>query len=298
MRRLSVSPDLRVTLSPGQVALVTGAGRGIGRAISLALAHAGADLILVARTPGELDETAAQVQALDRVALPILADVSQRDDVRRAVTAGLARFGQVDILVNNAGIQPPIGPLVENDPEAWTRAVAVNLFGPFHCSQAVLPGMIARQHGKIINLSGGGATGPRPNFSAYAASKAAVVRLTETLAEEVRPYHIQVNAIAPGAVNTQMLDEVLVAGAAAGAELAAAQQRQTRGGTPVTVAAELVVFLASAAAGGLTGKLISAPHDDWRTWDAGRIAELDNSPWYTLRRMDQHTLRPLMEQIE
>jgi len=270
--------------------MVTGAGRGIGRAIALALAHAGADLILIARTPGELDETAAQVQALRRVALPILADVSQRDDVRGAVAAGLARFGQVDILVNNAGIQPPIGPLVENDPEAWTQAVAVNLFGPFHCSQAVLPGMIARRYGKIINLSGGGATGPRPNFSAYAASKAAVVRLTETLAEEVRPYHIQVNAIAPGAVNTRMLDEVLAAGAAAGDELAAAQQRQTRGGTPVTVAAELVVFLASAASDGLTGKLISAPHDDWQQWDTERIIELAASQWYTLRRLDPYTV--------
>lgn len=282
----------------GRIALVTGAGRGIGRAISLALARAGADLILLARTANELDETAAQVQALGRRALPILADVSQRDDVRGAVTRGLERFGKIDILVNNAGIQPPIGPLVANDPETWTRAVAVNLFGPFHCSQAVLPGMIARRYGKIINLSGGGATAPRPNFSAYAASKAAVIRLTETLAEEVRPYNIQVNAIAPGAVNTRMLAEVLVAGGAAGDELIAAQRRQVQGGTPPELAAALVVFLASAASDGLTGKLISAPHDDWQHWDAGRIAELAESPWYTLRRLDPHTVRPLLEQLK
>ena len=250
----------------GQIALVTGAGRGIGRAIAAALAGAGADLILLARTAGELDETAAQVRDLGREALPIVADVSRRVDVQQAVTQGLAWFGRVDVLINNAGIQPPIGPLVENDPEAWTQAVAVNLFGPFYCIQAVLPGMMARRRGKIINLSGGGATGPRHNFSAYAASKAALVRLTETVAEEVRPYNIQVNAIAPGAVNTRMLDEVLAAGAAAGAELAAAQKRQTQGGTPAEVSAELIVFLASAAADGLTGKLISAPHDPWREW--------------------------------
>ena len=282
----------------GQIALVTGAGRGIGQAIAVALAGAGADLILVARTAGGLDETAAQVHALGREALPFVADVSRREDVQRAVAAGLERFGQIDILVNNAGVQPPIGPLVQNDPSEWTQAVAVNLFGPFHCIQAVLPGMMERGSGKIINLSGGGATGPRPSFSAYAASKAAVVRLTETVAEEVRPFNIQVNAIAPGAVNTRMLDEVLAAGAAAGGELASAQQRQVKGGTPAEVAAGLVVFLASAASDGLSGKLISAPHDDWRTWDIQRIAELDNSPWYTLRRVDPHTLRPLMEHVE
>jgi 3-oxoacyl-[acyl-carrier protein] reductase len=274
----------------GQIAFVTGAGRGIGRAIAAALAGAGADLILLARTAGELDETAAQVRDLGREALPIVADVSRRVDVQQAATQGLTRFGRVDVLVNNAGIQPPIGPLVENDPGAWTQAVAVNLFGPFHCIQAVLPGMMARRRGKIINLSGGGATGPRPNFSAYAASKAALVRLTETLAEEVRPYNIQVNAIAPGAVNTRMLDEVLAAGAAAGDELAAARKRQTQGGTPAEVAAKLIVFLASAAADGLSGKLISAPHDDWRTWDAAHIAGLAASPWYTLRRMDPYTI--------
>jgi NAD(P)-dependent dehydrogenase (short-subunit alcohol dehydrogenase family) len=281
-----------------QIAMVTGAGRGIGRAIAAALAEVGADLILLARSASELDETAAQVHGLGREVFSVVADVSQREDVQWAAAAGLERFGRIDVLVNNAGLQPPIGPLVENDPETWTQAVAVNLFGTFHCIQAVLPGMIEQKSGKIINLSGGGATGPRPNFSAYAASKAAVVRLTETLAEEVRPYNIQVNAIAPGAVNTRMLDEVLVAGRAAGEELSAAQRRQVQGGTPPELAAALVVFLASAGSAGLTGKLISAPHDDWQHWDAGRIAELAGSPWYTLRRLDPHTVRPLLEQLK
>lgn len=279
----------------GQIALVTGAGRGIGRAIALALAGAGANLILIARTADKLMETATLVNRMGQQALPITADVSRREEVQRAVARGLEAFGRVDILVNNAGVQPPIGPLVGNDPDEWTHTVAVNLFGPFYCIQAVLPGMIARRRGKIINLSGGGATGPRPNFSAYAASKAAIVRLTETLAEEVRPYNIQVNAIAPGAVNTRMLDEVLEAGEAAGAEWVAAQQRKAQGGTPVEWAAELVVFLASEASNGLTGKLISAVHDDWRVWDTARIVELAGSPWYTLRRVDPHTLRPLIE---
>ena len=277
----------------GRVALVTGAGRGIGRAISLALAAAGARLIVLARTAAEIEETTELIRAQAGEAAAISADVSQWGDVSRAVTQAVERMGPIDILVNNAGVQHPIGPLVENDPGAWAQAVGVNLLGTFHCAKAVLPGMIARRRGKIINLSGGGATSPRPLFSAYAASKAAVVRLTETLAEEVKPHNIQVNAIAPGAVNTRMLDEVLAAGEAAGEEWQAAQNRQQQGGTPVELAAQLVVYLASDASNGLTGKLISAPHDAWQEWDEAYVERISGMPWYTLRRIDPHTVHSL-----
>ncbi len=152
-------------------------------------AAAGTHLVLLVRTKSELSEAAAQVHSVGGRALALKADVARHEDVQRAVTQGLEVFGRIDILVNNAGRQHPIGPLVENDPEEWTHAVAVNLFGAFYCIQAVLPGMIARRCGKIINLSGGGATGPRPNFSAYGVSKAAIVRLTETLAEELKPFN-------------------------------------------------------------------------------------------------------------
>jgi 3-oxoacyl-[acyl-carrier protein] reductase len=279
----------------GRSAFVTGAGRGIGRAVATSLAAAGADVVLVARSPGELEETSRQVTALGRRTMTVPADVARRQEVGRAVAGALERLGKIDLLVNCAGRQPPIGPLWENDPDDWVRTIEVNLLGTFHCIQAVLPGMIARRQGKIVNFSGGGATGPRPNFSAYAASKAAIVRLTETLAEELRPFNIQVNAVAPGAINTGMLEEVLAAGKAAGAELAAAQSRKAQGGTPIELAARLVVFLASGASGSLTGKLISAPHDGWQNWDAEHVARLADSPWYTLRRMDEHTLRPFLE---
>jgi NAD(P)-dependent dehydrogenase (short-subunit alcohol dehydrogenase family) len=245
-----------------------------------------------------LAQTLSQVRSLGRRGLSIVADVSSPTEVQRAVTHALETFGRIDILVNNAGVQSPIGPLVDNNPDEWTQTFATNLFGPFFFLQAVLPGMIAQGHGKVINLSGGGATSPRPNFSAYASSKAALVRLTETLAEELRPYNIQVNAVAPGAVNTRMLDEMLRAGAAAGVELTEARNRKTQGGTPVELVAELVRFLASDVSDGLTGKLISAPHDDWRTWDARRIAGLANSSWYTLRRLDLFTLENLPEQFK
>ena len=284
-----------------QVALITGAGRGIGRAIAMAFARQGADLALVARTASELEETARRIRVADPLqgtaghrVVAVTADVSQRADVERAVGQARETFGRVDVLVNNAGVQPPIGPLWQNDADEWMRAVAVNLFGPMLCIKAVLPGMMERKRGKIINLSGGGATGPRPNFGAYAASKAALVRLTETLAEELEPHNIQVNALAPGAINTRMLDEVLAAGELAGAELAQAQRRAERGGTSIERAAQLAVFLASADSDGLTGKLIAAPHDDWRDWDAARIAALNESPWYTLRRIDPFTVKPLV----
>jgi 3-oxoacyl-[acyl-carrier protein] reductase len=260
----------------------------------MAFARQGADLALVARTESELEETAQMIRAAGHRVVAVTADVSHREYVERAVSQALETFDRVDVLVNNAGVQPPIGPLWQNDADEWMRAVAVNLFGPMLCIKAVLPGMMERKRGKIVNLSGGGATGPRPNFGAYAASKAALVRLTETLAMELAPYNIQINALAPGAINTRMLDQVLAAGELAGAELAQAQRRTERGGTSIERAAQLAVFLASADSDGLTGKLVAAPHDDWQTWNAARIAALNESPWYTLRRIDPFTVKPLV----
>jgi NAD(P)-dependent dehydrogenase (short-subunit alcohol dehydrogenase family) len=274
----------------GRVAIVTGGGRGIGRAICLALSQAGAAVAAAARTLDEISETVEMINAGGGRALGVVTDVADRDSVQALIAQTLANFDAIDILVNDAGMQGPIGPLVDNDWQAWRRTIEVNLIGTFFCTQAVLPVMLARKRGKIINLSGGGATQSRPNFSAYGASKTAVVRLTETLAEELRDAHIDVNAIAPGAVNTRMLDEVLAAEEQAGSELINARQRAKIGGTPVAIPAALAVFLASPASDGLTGKLISAPHDDWYTWDDARITELMALPWLTLRRIDPHTL--------
>lgn len=282
----------------GHVGIVTGAGRGIGRAIALGLAKEGARLALVSRTPAELTVTAQLVTQLGATALPLTVDVSDPMDVLHMGEEVMSKFGPADILVNNAGVQGPIGPLVENDPAEWERTISTNILGNFHCTRAVLPRMMERRRGKIINLSGGGATAPRPNFSAYAVSKAAVVRMTETLAEELRPYNIQVNAIAPGAINTRMLDEVLAAGDAAGAEYKAAQKRRDEGGTPIELAAALVVFLASSASDQLTGKLISAPHDSWQDWDSEKLRSLSDSPWFTLRRIDLYTINPLIQKIQ
>jgi 3-oxoacyl-[acyl-carrier protein] reductase len=280
-----------------KVAIITGGGRGIGEAIALAFAREGAKLALAARTASELEQVAGRVAGLGAAARAIPADVSRREDVKLLVETVVQAYGQVDILVNAAGIYGPIGRLWEVDGEEWVRATQVNLFGTVWCCQAVLPHMIDRRKGKIINFSGGGATSPLPHFTAYGVSKTAVVRLTETLAEEVREFNIQVNAIAPGAVNTRMQDAVIEAGERAGDLFSRMHRlRETgEGSVPPELAANLAVFLASAASDLLTGRLIAAPHDGWESWTANRIEELMELPWFTLRRLDPHTLRPFVE---
>ena len=264
-------------------ALVTGAGRGIGRAIALALAREGAHVALLARTRFDLEAVAAEAAVPERHVLLQAADLADPAQLTAAVNGVLEAWGGVDILVNNAGVLGPIGPLHQVDVADWMRAVEVNLGGCVRCSRLVLPGMIERGRGKIINLSGGGAVSPRPRFSAYSASKAAVVRFTETLSAEVEGQGIEVNAIAPGAVNTAMMQEVIEAGEAAGA---AAQQEVTRqqetGGVDPARPAALAVFLASTRSDGLSGRLLSAVWDDWEKID---IAEVMASELYTVRRL-------------
>lgn len=283
----------------GRVALVTGGGRGIGAAIARALAGAGHGVFLVSRTAGELEAVASEIAAAGGTAAWREADVADAAAVTGAVERCVAELGEVDVLVNAAAVHGPIGPAWEVDADAWARAVAVNLMGTLNACRAVIPAMVARRAGRILNFSGGGATAPMPRFTAYAASKAAVVRLTETLAEELRPHGVAVNAIAPGVVDTRLQDGVLAAGDAAGAE----HQRMRRlretgaGGVPVDVPVALALFLASDAAAGLSGKLVSAPHDDWRDWDARRIDRLMATPWLTLRRLDPHTIAPLVEDL-
>jgi 3-oxoacyl-[acyl-carrier protein] reductase len=273
-----------------QVVIVIGAGRGIGRAIALELASRGARLMLASRTPAELDESAGLLRALGAPCRTLATDVSRACEVEELARTTLVEFGRIDALVNNAGTQGPIGPLAANDAARWMRTLEVNLMGPMLSMRSVLPHMIGRRQGKIVNLSGGGATAPRPNFSAYAASKAALVRLTETVSEEVRPFNVQVNAVAPGAVNTRMIEEIIAAGEAAGAELDAAQRRLAEGGSSPYAVAKLIAWLLSAESGTLSGKLISALHDDWRGWTEAELARLSARPWLALRRIDRHTL--------
>lgn len=272
----------------GRLALVTGGGRGIGEAIALRFATEGARLVLAARSQDELDRVAKACRALGSDCTTHVVDISIRDQVQGLLVSA----GHVDILVNCAGTYGPIGPLVDNDLDEWEHALRVNLLGTLFACRAAIPGMVERGRGSIINLSGGGATSPLPNFSLYAVSKAAVARLTDTLASELAGTGVRVNAIAPGAVDTRLQDEVLAAGDRAGHLYRRIRNmRDTgEGATSPSVPARLAVFLASDASAGLTGKLVSAPHDPWDTWDATRIQQIAASDWYALRRLDPFTI--------
>jgi NAD(P)-dependent dehydrogenase (short-subunit alcohol dehydrogenase family) len=242
--------------------------------------------VIAARTRSEVEETATQIKLLGQHALPLEVDISNHEDVTRMVAAAVQNFGKINVLVNNAGMQGPLGFVIDNDVSQWIQTIHVNLIGTFLCTRAVLPIMIKQSSGNIINLSGGGAVSPRPYFTAYAASKAAVVRFTESVAEEVKTFNIQVNAIAPGAINTSMVKQVLAAGEVVGdKELMAAKRQIESGGASPEKAADLAVFLASDRSKGLSGRLISAAWDDWQTMTEERIKQIMSTDLYTLRRV-------------
>jgi 3-oxoacyl-[acyl-carrier protein] reductase len=266
--------------------VVTGASLGIGRAIAEAFVRAGHHVVLCARTAGPLEQAARELARPFQKILAHPCDVSDEKQVRALADFTARELGGADVLVNNAGIQGPAGPLDEVDWNEWKRTIEIDLFGVALPCRAFIPQMKQRGAGKIINLSGGGATGPRPFFSAYAAAKTAVVRLTENLAEELRPFHIDVNAIAPGAVKTRLTSETIAAGAEKIGPTAHAEAMRIKqeGGCPPQLAADLCVFLASAECNGITGRLISARWDDWKSLPARRD-ELGGSDLYTLRRI-------------
>jgi 3-oxoacyl-[acyl-carrier protein] reductase len=272
----------------GRSAIITGANQGLGRAIAAQFVQAGAHVLLVARGEDLLREVQAELAAL--AAQPgqqihyIRGDVANDQSCAAVVAQAQHVLPDITILVNNAGVYGPMGPIETIDWDAWVEAIRINLFGTVQMCRAVIPIMKARGYGKIINLSGGGATAPLPRISAYAASKAAVVRLTETFAEELRDSRIDVNAIAPGALNTRLLDEVLAAGPGKVGQdfYQRSLKQQEQGGAPLEKGAALATFLASADSDGITGRLLSALWDDW----AGLPAKRDQlGDIYTLRRI-------------
>jgi 3-oxoacyl-[acyl-carrier protein] reductase len=193
-------------LLKGMSAFITGAGRGIGRGIARAFAEQGCDIAAVARTEPEVMETAALVESLGRKALGLVCDVADPASVNAAVERMLGAFGKIDILVNNAGYAC-FKPFMELSLDEWQRTLDVNLTGIFLCTRAVLPGMIARQSGRIINISSVSGLRPILRQSAYCASKHGVNGLTSTLAMELRPHGIRVHAICPGGVTTRLSEE-------------------------------------------------------------------------------------------
>jgi NAD(P)-dependent dehydrogenase (short-subunit alcohol dehydrogenase family) len=273
----------------GRAAVISGSNRGLGLEIARRYVAAGASVLICARDQALLADAAGE---LERMAAPgqliaaCAADVSRPAEAVGVIDTALRRFGQLDILVSNAGIAGPGGSLEHLEWAAWVRTVEVNLFGSVLLCRAVLPHFKQRGRGKIIQISGGGATRPLPMRAAYAASKAAVIRFMETLAEETRGDGIEVNAIAPGALNTRMLDEMLAAGPKGLGDAAyeALLEQKRGGGVPLANGAELAVFLGSAASDGISGRLLSAVWDPWRELPR-HATELARTDVYTLRRI-------------
>jgi len=271
----------------GRNTLITGGSQGFGRVIVESFLAEGANVVFCARTAADVTETHAAFTRRLRAGqqlIGVTCDIADPVSVA-ALFARVAQLGPLHAVVNNAGIYGPIGPTEEVTLADWTQAWQVNVTGTFLICQHAVRVMKPLRTGKIINISGGGATNPMPRFAAYAATKAAVVRLTETLAEEYRTDHIDVNAVAPGALLTRLTAQVLAAGPEkAGAEFFAKNMKWTDGGAvDPGLGAALCVWLASVESDGITGKLISAQWDPWKDLQKFR-AELQGDI-YTLRRI-------------
>ena len=269
-------------------ALITGGSQGLGKTIAEHFLQEGANIVLCARSEHGLSLTRdelAQRFPTQKVSARTC-DVSNETQVNELVTFTLDELGSLDALVLNAGVYGPMGPTESVPLEEWRRAIDINLFGVLLPSRAVIPHFKKAGHGKIVVLSGGGATNPLPNISSYAASKAAVVRLMETLAEELKAFHVDVNAIAPGALATRLVDEVLAAGPdkVGAAFFEKNKVWKEKGAVPLDLGASLAVYLASADSDGITGRLISAQWDPWNDLQAHRD-ELATSDIYCLRRI-------------
>ena len=268
----------------GQVAIITGAGRGIGRAIALAYASEGAKVALAARNEADLGESVAAVAEMGGEAIAVRTDVTSQMATQRLARRVVEEFGRIDVLVNNAGTSGPIGPLQDNNIDDWVDTINVNLTGTFLVCRAVIPAMLEQGGGRIINLAGAGVANAWSNMSAYCASKAGVVRMTEVLAQELEGKGIMVNALGPGSVHTSMWERMTDQAAEAGAEFIheLGQRVLSGGGASIDDCAELAVWLASGESGSLTGRIISAAADDYRSLEP-RIDEIMAGDAYTLR---------------
>ena len=237
---------------PLSTALVTGGGRGIGQGIALRLAKEGMGVVVTARSADQLAET-VRLSGGKIAAIP--ADVSETKEVSMMVSLAEREVGPIDLLINNAGIGGPLAPFLDAEPDEWWKTLEVNLRGPYLCCRAVLPGMIARKRGRIINMASGAGTFPIPDMSAYVASKTALIRLSEQLAMELKTHGISVFPIRPGVVRTAMVEE-----ARGAVPLIQKILDEGQDVTPDTVA-DLVLFLASGNADRLSGRLFSVNED-------------------------------------
>ncbi len=261
-------------------ALITGAGRGIGKRLAIGFARAGITVGLLGRHQGELDVTRLEIEDAGGTAHRLRADVRDFEQMAAAVDRMNAIRGAIDILIANAAVLGPVGPFSHQHAKDWKDVFDTNVIGVMNSCRAVLPQMVHRRHGKILAIVDNCASHARPHFAPYAASKAAVVRFAESLAEEVRDHNIQVNCIAPGNAYTSMTDEILEADERAGSrEIEEAEKTRLTGGIAPDKQTQLALFLASDRSNHLTGKLIHVT-DDWKRLEQ----ENTRADAFTLRR--------------
>ncbi len=279
--------DMTQQMLGDRVAIITGGSKGIGREIALSYARAGCRIVLVARDEKELRETAAFIQEeTGAEALFFAVDITQKAPLEAMVHAVTTRFQRIDILVNAAAIVGPIGPFETCDEAEWEKTISVNVLGTYVATRSVVPAMIARRWGTIINFAGGGAFGARERFSAYSVSKAAVVRLTDAAAKELGDHGITVNGISPGQVNTEMFETMVAAGREKVGEAGWVEfeQRKQTGGDPIGEVARFALFLTSEEGRKITGRVMSVQWDPWEHFPR-YVDELMTSDIYTMRRI-------------
>ncbi|MFA4848378.1 MAG: SDR family oxidoreductase [Methanoregula sp.] len=275
--------------SSRHLVVITGATRGLGRLVAEKFWLAGDDLVLIARHEPELKKIADDLlisRQRDQQIHFFAADLSNLIQIPTLIDTIQRIAGNPDILINNAAIQGPIGPLHVNNWTDWQDCLNVCLLAPVQFCRGFLPSMIAKRYGRIVNISGGGATAPRPNFSSYATAKCGIVRFSETLAQEVSPYGITVNCVAPGPMKSRLTETILDAGIeyAGSSEIKNAQRTDNENPHSEKRAADLVHFLTTDICNEINGKLISALWDPWEKLP-DIAQDIRSNDVYTLRRI-------------
>jgi 3-oxoacyl-[acyl-carrier protein] reductase len=260
--------------------LITGAGRGIGKRLAMGFAAAGARVGLLARSQPELDAARLEIEHAGGNVIRIWADVRDVEKMTAGVDRMRLEFGGTDILICAAAILGPIGSILKFSVDAWQQAINTNVMGVIHSCRAVLPEMIERRSGKIIVLVGGGSSSARPYITAHAASKTALTRLVESVAEEIRDFNVQINCLDPGSSYTSMTDEILHGGPVVPAgEMDEAERIRVTGGIPREKQVQMALFLASPKSNHISGKLLFATDDPKKLEHQNMLSDA-----YTLRR--------------
>lgn len=283
--------DINLMNLSSKKVFISGGSRGIGFEFAKTLLNVGAYIAFCGR---DEDQVLRSRKELEKILVPnsnrkifsYVADIGNKYEVEKLKDLVSSELGVIDALICNAAVIGPIGSFLENDLNSWESALNINLMGSIFLIHKFLPMMIENGGGKIIQISGGGATSPLPNLSSYAASKTAVIRFVETLALECKDLNIDINAVAPGVQKTRINEKIIEAGPEliGKALYDAAIAKSFSKGDSTQKVCDLIKFLVSDKSNGITGKLISAEWDNWVEWP-NHISELQDSKLYTLRRI-------------